>query len=260
MKVPRPIVAPLSSPVRVNDEDHFVVPRRIEFAAAERAARDEALGGLLRPEDVKTADMAPPVLVYLPFWRLRASADGFHLGLSQRSRSDGSFGGFFPTGGANHKEGVILLQARRHFPYPPTLMELGSLFFASAPSGGLTRKALHINVEEMARWSEATPREGEIIDPDVTRADAEVEAKRRILRAVMPQTALYAKYEPSVSGAALVHYPLFVVPYDYDGHAKRHAGEAYYVTLSGRSGEVVGAQHPSAVKAVARKLRKLISF
>ena len=59
---------------------------------------------------------------------------------------------------------------------------------------------------------------------------------------------------------AFVRYPLVVVRYAYAGEGTRRTGETYHVVVSGRTGKVVGAYHPSAARAVAAKVRRLLSF
>ena len=111
----------------------------------------------------------------------------------------------------------------------------------------------------MVPWAQHEVREGEIVDPDVTQEMAETEAKARILRSVEPSSAIYAKYEPLVRSSALCLYPLFLTTYTYEGHASGAAGDAYHVLVSGKSGKVIGEQHPSALKALARKFRRFFA-
>lgn len=254
---PTPICQPLPSPVVVPDEEAFVVPLAIREEQATKAAHEEIVGSFFRPYDIDQAAPAPAVLVYLPFWRVHATVSGFHLGLDIVTNETGGIKWVLPTGAARHRDAILLVTARRHFPYEPLMMEVPSS--VSFQGGRLALHPFQINVEEMVPRASHVILRGEIIQPEVTREMAEREAKDRILRAVQPASALYAKYESEVRSAAFCHYPLYVVRYGYDGHAKRHIGEAFYVTLSGRSGKVVGARHPSAVRALARKFRRFLA-
>ena len=66
--------------------------------------------------------------------------------------------------------------------------------------------------------------------------------------------------DPKSLAGTFVLYPLYYAPYRYSGESRRHEGEELFVAVSGRTGEVVAARHPSAVRAMATKLRKLLSF
>lgn len=66
--------------------------------------------------------------------------------------------------------------------------------------------------------------------------------------------------EPKSLASTFLLYPLYYAPYHYSGESRRHAGEELFVAVSGRTGEVAFAKHPSAVRALATKLRKLLSF
>jgi hypothetical protein len=146
--------------------------------------------------------------------------------------------------------------ARRSFPYEPLMTQVaGGLPFQK---GALALHPFEIDETETIPRASHRIAEGEVVQPDVSRAMAERDAMDRILRAVQPRSALYAKYEPRVRSAALIHYPLHVVRYQYEGHARRRAGEVFHVVVSGRSGKIVGSRHPSAVRALARKFRQLI--
>ena len=81
-----------------------------------------------------------------------------------------------------------------------------------------------------------------------------------LLRAVSPTHAIYSKYEPKIHANAFCLYPLYYARYRYEGEARRRSGEEFFVAVSGRTGEVVAGKHPSAVRAMATKLRKLLSF
>ena len=100
----------------------------------------------------------------------------------------------------------------------------------------------------------------ERVDADVDRAGAEREAKQFLLRAVSPSNALYQNYEPTVRSAHFVLYPIYFSRYRYQGEAQRHAGEGYFVAMSGNSGKVIASQHPSGLRAAAARFRRLLSF
>jgi hypothetical protein len=55
-------------------------------------------------------------------------------------------------------------------------------------------------------------------------------------------------------------YPVHYARYAYAGEARTQPNESCFVAVSARSGRVIAAKHPSAPRALAAKLRKLLSF
>jgi hypothetical protein len=251
------LCVPLAQPVRVPEELAFVVPLAAPRNLVEQTAKAAILGSFLRPHDIQGATIAPTILAWVPFWRVEVTASGFHLGLSTVRLKEGGSSIPIPTGGANHRDAVLLVTARRNFPFAPPLVHVpGSI--QMNPAAPL-RSPFHIHVAEMVPWAQHEIHEGEIVDPDVTREVAEGEARARILRSVEPRSAIYAKYELAVRSSALCLYPLFITTYTYEGHATGEAGGAYHVLVSGKSGKVIGERHPSALKALARKFRRFLT-
>ena len=123
-------------------------------------------------------------------------------------------------------------------------------------------QALEVDVSELvpaARAREALAA-GEVVDADVERERAEKGATGALMIAIRPTNAVYQKYEPRIASTTFVLYPMYYARYTYEGEARRHAGEQFFVMISGKTGEVVNAKHPSAMRAMATKLRKLLSF
>ena len=151
---------------------------------------------------------------------------------------------------------MLLVTARRNFPYTPTMAEIPGTIVTE--NGVPKMRPFRIDVDEMVPRATHPVAGDEVVQPDVTRAMAEQEAKDRILRAVQPASALYAKYEPKVRAAAMCNYPLYVTRYGYEGHASVHGG-SFHVVVSGRTGAIVGSRHPSALRSLARKFRRLMT-
>lgn len=232
----------------------FVAPATIDATRGRDAVRHAVKDGLLKPSDIGGVELVDPVLLYVPFWRVAVTVDGFHVGLSsvESGRSGRTIP--IPTGGARHKDGVVMVCARTVVPYEA---KLPSLFgkMAGAPP-------LEIGTSELVAAASARDAlaAGEVVDADVDKARGEAIASGMLVRAVSPTSALYAKYEPKIHSSTFCLYPLYYACYRYEGEARRHAGEELFVAVSGRTGEVVAAKHPSAVRAGLTKLRKLLSF
>lgn len=232
----------------------FVAPATFEPARGRAAVELAVKHGLFKPSDIDGVDLGEPALLYVPFWRVAVSVDGFHVGLST---SEGSSGRSFPipTGGARHRDGVVMVCARTLVPYEPRL---------SAHLNFGTPALLEIGTNELVHVGAEAAREalakGEVVDADVDKARAEAIASGMLVRSVSPSSAIYAKYEPKILSSTFCLYPLYYARYSYSGESRRHAGEELFVAVSGRTGEVIASKNPSAVRAVATKLRKLLSF
>lgn len=241
-------------PQPVSPPEVFVVPATLDVAHGHEAVQRAVKNGILKPSDIAGADLGAPVLLYVPFWRVAVTVDGFHIGLStvQSGRTGRSIP--IPTGGARHKDGIVMISARTVVPYEAKLPSFFGKIGGSPP--------LEVGMSELVPALNAVDAlaSGEVVDADVDKARAESIASGMLLRAVSPTHAIYSKYEPKIHASTFCLYPLYYARYRYEGEARRHAGEEFFVAVSGRTGEIVAAKHPSAVRAMATKLRKLLSF
>lgn len=240
-------------PQPVTPAEAFVAPATFDAARGRAAVQHAVKDGLFKPSDIDAVELADPALLYVPFWRVSVSVDGFHVGLSSEGRSGRGIP--MPTGGARHRDAVVMVCARTLVPYEP---RLSAVFNFGTPA------LLEIGTNELVHANAVAAREalaaGEVVDADVDKARAEAIASAMLLRAVSPSDAIYAKYEPQVLSSTFCLYPMYYARYSYNGESRRHAGEELFVAVSGRTGEIVAEKHPSAVRAMANKLRKLLSF
>ncbi len=246
-----PLLPPLSDPVRVPEGDTFVVRARISFVEAAELARVAIVERALRPGDLGDPPRDVPRLVWTPFWRVDASVDGFHLGISNVR-----VGGIpLPTGGNRHKDGVLLVCARRAFPYETSWPH--AHFLSGVVSD---HEPLEVDLAELESLGNFTPVGGEQLEADVGREAAERDAVALLTRAIAPNSALYTDTKHRVKSALFVRVPLYFVRYRYEGEARSRPGEEYFVVLSGRTGKVVSAHHPSGVRAAAARVRRFLTF
>ena len=260
MTATEPLCPALNTPADIAVADEFVIRSRISADEAHRLAMKAITGSVLRPEDIGNAKIETPVLAYVPFWRIELRVEGYHVGIAGRLKTNDMWLPI-PLPRRKHGEAVVLIEGRRLFPYPPKLHAESKI---SGPLG-LQRttmghwRALRIRTDEWSQRTDDDKLDGEVVQPDVNRELAEHEAKQRMVHAVVPNGAIFADYKPEIRSAACCHVPLFVSRYEYGGHANPHGG-TYWVVVCGRSGDVVGAHHPSVARAVARKIRKLLTF
>ncbi len=215
---------------------------------ARRAVKD----GVLKPSDIESARIQEVQLLYVPFWRIDVSVDGFHVDIGKLTVGKIPL----PTGGSRHKEAVVMVCARTLFPYEPKL--------PSWMSGKLDGVApLEVSVAELLPYDQMPQGEiaaGEVVDPDVTQEGATKIAARMVVRAVSPQNALISKYDPTIRSVLLCRYPVYYARYEYSGVALRSPGEEFFVCVSARTGKTVSSHHPSMMRAAAEKFRKLITI
>jgi hypothetical protein len=230
----------LEPPALVPLSDTLVAPALLDRekgrAAIEAAVRD----GFLRPFDIGRATIEDPLALWVPFWRMAVSIDGFHLTV--------------PSGGARRKDAFVMICARSAFPYEPKLPSIFGQLGAAKP--------IEVGPEELTSPSEIALLDNGavILDADVDRAHAESRAMGLLLHAVSPTHAIYSTYEPKVISGSFCLYPLYFARYTYEGEARRHPGESMFVAVSGRTGQVVAAKHPSVARSVAAKIRRFLSF
>ncbi len=223
----------------------------LDQAKAKDAVHRAVTDGILRPFDIaKNAEIDEPALLWVPFWRISVSVDGFHIGLSTMQNSNGRTIPI-PTGGARHKDADLMICARTVFPYEPKLPSFFGKISGTPPLEVVTSELGLIN---------KPPSPGEVVDADVDLSRAQSIATGMLLRAVSPTHAIYAKYDPQIRSAIFCLYPVYFARYRYEGEARRHAGEDFFIALSGKTGAVVSEKGPSAVRAVAAKVRRFLSF
>jgi hypothetical protein len=214
--------AKLSQPVA--PAEVFVAPATLDAVAARDAVKRAVKEGFLKPSDIDLVELPDPPLLYVPFWRV---------------------------GTAFQKDGVIMVCARSDVPYEPKLPTLAGEWVGPRPIDVATNDLVPLDAET-ARDALA---KGEVVDADIDKARAEA-----IANGVAAQSAIASSNVQAPLASSFCLYPLYYAPYRYSGESRRHAGEELFVIVSGRTGEVVADKHPSAVRAMATKLRKLLSF
>lgn len=208
-------------PQPVMPDEVFVAPATFDAAHGRAAVQRAVKDGILKPSDIESVELTEPVLLYVPFWRV---------------------------GGAFQKDGFVMVCARKDVPYearvPSLVTELSGV------------KALDIGTNELVPSNAGAAREalaaGEVVDADIDKARAEAIVNGMRLSPVSA--------DPKSLAGTFLLYPFYYAPYRYSGESRRHSGEELFVAVSGRTGEVAFAKHPSAVRAMATKLRKLLSF
>jgi hypothetical protein len=213
-------------PQPVTPADVFVAPATLDASRALEAVTYAVKHGILKPADIEAAELAEPALLYVPFWRVVVTGDG----------------------------GAVMICARTGFPYEAKLPSVfGKITGVPPIAVGTNELVAEGNAREALEG-------GELVDADIDKARAEAIASGMLVRALSPATAMSSQGEPKPHSSLFCLYPLYYARYRYEGEARRLPGEEYFVAVSGRSGEVVAAKHPSPVRAMTNKLRKLLSF
>ncbi|HVJ92519.1 MAG TPA: hypothetical protein VM580_22110, partial [Labilithrix sp.] len=187
------------------------------------------------------------------FWRVVVSVDSLHVELSKPS--DESTSGFALPTAARHKDVALMICARTAVPFEPKLPSQFGLVTRLPPFEVGMDELVADPSPEMLHANEA-----EIVDADVDRERAESIAMGMLLRALGPTHAIFTTYETRIREALFCLYPLYCAHYTYSGEARRFPGERLFIAVSGKTGEVVAATYPSVPRALAAKLRRLLSF
>jgi len=243
-----PLFPPVPRPASSAGAEKVVLRCVLSDLDAEAVSKEAIFGRKLSPADIDSATVEPARLLSVPFYRIDVSVDGYHFGLSSASIAVGRARLPIPTGGSRHKDAAVIVVARSSFPYEARI--------PAWLQGVVGEPPLEIAAHELTDRVDTV--EGESVDADLGRQDAERAAVRLLVRSVAPTNAFYVKYEPRVVSTTYVRYPIYWTRYAYDGEAKRHTGETFYVAVSGRNGKVVSAHHPSGLRAAAARFRRLI--
>jgi hypothetical protein len=246
-KVEHPVVIPLA--------DTFVVPAMLDLEKGREAVQRAVRDGFLRPFDIARAEIEAPRPLWVPFWRTEVALDEPHVTVS--NVNVGKEGRYvpIPSGGARYRDAVVMVCARTDFPYEPRLSSLVGRLSGLAP--------IEVGSEEMTRPADMEMLEAndaEVLDADLHRERAESMVLGLLLGSVSPTHVLNRTYEPKVQTASFGLYPIYFARYAYSGEGSRHPGEDLFVAVSGTTGQVVAARHPSAVRSVAAKVRRLLSL
>jgi hypothetical protein len=227
-----------------------VAPAVLDAARAEAIVQERIRGSALRPHDIGRAPIDPVGLLYVPFFRVRVAIDGFHVGLTGASVRVGGATIPIPSGGSRHDDQDVIACARREFPFPARL--------ARTRLGGETPVA-SVRLDQLVDAAQLDFAGAERVQPNVTRQAAEDDAVRVVRRASEPRSgALFAQYDARVKDVDLWLHPVFFTRYRYDGDARRHPEEDCFVAVCGRTGGVVAEHHPSALRSVVARARKLL--
>lgn len=250
-----PAFPKLTKPVMVELADAFYVAAALDMEKGRAAIQHAVTDSILRPFDMASTRVDDVRALWVPFWRMAVSVDGFHISLSSVEVGEKGRSIPLPTGGARFRDADVMICARTIFPYEPKLPSFFGRVSGVPPLEILTTEMTAAPDPELLAENGA-----ETLDADVDKARAESIAMGMLLRAVSPTHAIYAKYEPKVNAAQFVYYPLYYARYQYNGEARRHAGEEMFVAVSGKTGAVVAAKYPSAVRSMAAKLRRVLSL
>ncbi len=238
-----PLVTRLEKPVLVDPDLRFAMPTAIDETMARRLLDARARDRFARPADLDhSAFFEKPVLVHLPVWRANVHAEGFHIGISTVSIPSAKNRHVplpVPTGGTDNRDVVVVTSARRFFSYEVSP-------FIVVPQDKLVPLA-HATLD------------GLVAEPDVPKELAEQECAHRVRAAMRPANAIYARAEADVRSIALVHVPLWVMRYRYDGEAVPGLAEEFHVIIDGTWGRVLSEKHPSRFRSVLAKAKRLFA-
>ncbi len=245
----------LENPVSVAASQLFYVPAALDMQQGREAIEHAIKDSVLRPFDIasntRIEHIAP---LWVPFWRLAVAVEGIHVGVENVGMGSKGRTVPIPTG-SRYKDAVLMICARKEFPYRP---RLPSLFGRVGGLPPLAVGARDLVVDPAPEMLEANG--AEIVDADVSRDGAESIAVEVLLREVSPTHAIYEKFEPRIEESTFCLYPLYYARYSYSGEARRRPDEQLFVAVSGKTGEVVAATYPSAARSVAAKVRRFLSF
>jgi hypothetical protein len=259
-----PLVTPPTQPLELDPAATFALPRTIGTMVGEGRARDAVLDRVLRPADLDPSALSPVEAIWVPFWRVKGSADSFSIDLvttfetvrrgpdaivlggggrkppDSRRTGRTTRRGTRPVGGFMHHDGTLSILARRAFPIDPGL-------------------SLALPQADLVLAAEAKLDPTKTVLPDLPREDATTAAEHALRRRGEPSLALIAHVRTHIADARLVFYPLYVVRYRYAGEAVDGGASIFFAAVSGTTGKVVASHHPSGLKSAMGRLGRWIT-
>jgi hypothetical protein len=226
-----------------------VAPATLDARRADELVADSVRGSIFRPHDIQRASVDPTELVYVPFYRVRVTVDGFHVGLTGASVRVGGAVIPIPSGGSRHEAQDVVVCGRREFPFAARLAR--GRFGQASPLAAL-------RLDELVPAASFAFDHAGRLQANVARARAEDDAVRVVRKANEPRSgALFAQYDVRPKEVDAWLHPIFLASYRYFGAARGpQEEESCFVALCGRTGGVVAESHPSALRSVVARARK----
>ena len=228
---------PVESPILPAERYHL--PPLLDRTQAQGRAWTAICEGKLRPADAEQrAHIEELTPLFVPFWRIDLTRADDAVTFRQ--------GSIIPGLDIRRRRKTWMVCARSAFPYE-----------MKAP-GGLWEghvRALEVNLAALVAGDPAAPG-WETVDADVAEPRA-----RKIAGDAFPDAREHGEdrititnTELTVHAAHFVRFPLWLARYRYQGEAAPDGG-TFHVTLSALDGIVVGAHHPSRLRAGAARIK-----
>lgn len=261
----------MSLPPRVpkpyRDPEAFVVPPTFPMAHARDKAEHRIHDRWTRPADGKLfTKVDAPQLVWVPYWRLSVYLSGKMVVTygEHGPRPEGWISEHHENGW--RKAGVAAIPVDSLTGYA---MLCGRTDVALASHFQLTTvdaPPWHVRSDELIALSDA----GAILGPEPRLIDADLtpdmvhERARRLcideLEAGQGDRIVWKAPKVEAVITHFVYVPHYWVSYAYSGEASPGRSQGFYVAVHARSGRLVGEEHPSKLRSVAGRVRRLLSF
>jgi hypothetical protein len=220
-----------------------------------------------RPADGdRFTEVEPPKLVWVPYWRLAVSLSGKMVvsyrgsearpeGWIVEHHEDGLSQGGVAAIPVEGLTGYAMLCAR-------TDIALASFFQLTT----VDAPPWHVRADELVAFDDAAAILGpqpHLVDADVTPGMVHGRARRLCIDELELGQRNRTLWKPPTVEPVITHFvyvPHYWVSYAYSGEASPDRSRGFYVAVHGRSGNLVGEQHPSKLRAVAGRIRRLLSF
>lgn len=233
--------------VRIPADETWIAPAILDRPSAEVCARDLLLPHLAHRDDRDdlVARLAPPTLLYVPFWRVKLAVPAIHLASSARNIAIGNIEFPMPIPSYGGRAGVLMVCARKAFPYTPSLPSL---------LGGNASDALEVQRSTLLPMrndvAHSALAEGEILDADVDRELGERTASETLAALLRPptQSRVRSVFNPRVESTVFVRYPLYLTVLGND--------DEHFLFISARDGSVVSARFPRA-PTISERVKRL---
>ncbi len=240
-----PLLTPLAKPVE--PETQWVLPERFDEAAARERTLKRATRGPLRPADATMfTKVSAATRYYAPFWRVEIETEGWTL--------DSNTSGNETRIQFDSVEGrrALSVLARRTFRVTGDSDRHGLIGGGLAiPPNGVVERA-----SDGQRWLDTAT----VVEADVDWPEAEAWALSTAKRLIGGSDTILAKTKVRTLAMQFVWLPVWWVDYEYSGEADPNNEGGFAVAWVPESWYVLSERHPSKARAVAGRVRRLMSF
>lgn len=240
-----PVFPPILA--RVRPSKQWVLPTKLDEPRARAAALLQATHGLTRPSDAPArVRLTGATAFWVPFWRVAVEVDGWVVDRSTKGNETST-----RLDGGSRRE-VFVVCARRGFGQPEKDRARASL---RQTLQDLPANAFVPRTDDDPWLATAT-----CVDADVDAPEVESVVHKLAKNRLNSNDTVFSMTKSTVQTTDFLWQLVWWVDFLYSGEAHPGGEGEFFVALAGHDDAVLEEAHPSALRAVTARVRKVLSF